>query len=428
MRRFSASGRRVEPVMRIDCDRPLALKDMHRNARLQIRRRRKDFGTLDRDWRVAGDQRGRDIAQGLDAERQRRHVNENDVPYLPSQHTRLNSGSLRHAFHRVDTRFCLLTDQLLKESAHARHARRTTDKDQPVDLAELQARIVEGLDDRLAAPLDDRTHEAFELGSRELVVEVGRRGGGRGEKWQVDSRGGGIGELDFRDLCSLAHPRQRTAIIANVNARLALKRAGEMLDKNAVHVGAAELGVAARRLDLEDPLAEFHDRDVQCPAAEVDDGNTQLLAELIELVGERGGGRLVDEPGRLEARYAARILGRAALVIVEVGRHRDDRLIDRLTKKRLGIALDLLQGQRGQLLRGELLANEADLVALAYQALEPGDRALRVDGLLPSRRLANNDFAIPGDRDITGKGFAAECDPLGAWNDDRTPAPQNGGR
>jgi hypothetical protein len=186
-------------------------------------------------------------ASAIDAE-QRRHVDENDVPYLPSQHTRLNSGSLRHAFHREDTRFCLLTDQLLKEGAHARHAGRTTDKDQPVDLAELEARIVEGLDDRLAAPLDDRTHEAFELGSRELVVEVGRCGGGRGEKWQVDPRGGGIGELDLRDLCSLAQPRQRTAIIANVNARLALKRAGEMLDKNAVHVGAAEPGVAARRL------------------------------------------------------------------------------------------------------------------------------------------------------------------------------------
>jgi hypothetical protein len=79
------------------------LKDVHGNAGLQIRRGREDFRALDRDWRVAGNERCRNIAQRLDAERQGRHIDEDDVAEFAGQHTRLNGGSLRDAFHWVDT-------------------------------------------------------------------------------------------------------------------------------------------------------------------------------------------------------------------------------------------------------------------------------------------------------------------------------------
>jgi NAD-specific glutamate dehydrogenase len=72
------------------------------------------------------------------------------------------------------------------------------------------------------------------------------------------------------------------------------------------------------------PTASFIAR----AAAKVDDDNAQVLAEPIEAVGKRGRGGLVDEPGRFEARDAASVLGRAALVVIEVGRHGDDRLLE----------------------------------------------------------------------------------------------------
>ena len=190
--------------------------------------------------------------------------------------------------------------------------------------------------------------------------------GGRRQERQIDARGRGIRQLDLRDLGGLAQPGERHAVVVNVDPGLTVKCRGKMLDKDAVHIGAAELRVAARRLDLEDALPELHDRDIERAAAKVDDDNAQVLAEPIEAVGERGCSRLVDEPRRFEACDPASVLRRAALVVVKIGRHGDDCLLDRLAEKRLGVPFDLLQQQGRKLLRCELLGAQADLVALAH--------------------------------------------------------------
>ena len=49
-------------------------------------------------------------------------------------------------------------------------------------------------------------------------------------------------------------------------------------------------------------------------------------------VGQRGGGRLVYDPQNLEAGNLPGLLGRGALVVIEVCRHGDDRLRDVLAE------------------------------------------------------------------------------------------------
>ena len=53
--------------------------------------------------------------------------------------------------------------------------------------------------------------------------------------------------------------------------------------------------VAVRRLHLEDALAELEHRHVERAAAEVEDEDRLVGAFLVEPVGERGRGRLVDD-------------------------------------------------------------------------------------------------------------------------------------
>ena len=72
-----------------------------------------------------------------------------------------------------------------------------------------------------------------------------------------------------------------------------------------VEVLAAEVRVAGRGLDLEDPVAELQDRDVERAAAEVVDGDG-LAALAVEAVRERRGRRLVDDAQDLEARRCGR--------------------------------------------------------------------------------------------------------------------------
>ena len=92
-----------------------------------------------------------------------------------------------------------------------------------------------------------------------------------------------------------------------------------------VEVVAAEVRVAVGRLDLDHPLADLEDRDVEGTAAEVVDGH-RLVLLLVETVGERGRRRLVHDAEDLEPGDGARVLGRLPLAVVEVGGNGDDGL------------------------------------------------------------------------------------------------------
>ena len=72
-------------------------------------------------------------------------------------------------------------------------------------------------------------------------------------------------------------------------------------------------------------LADLEHRDVEGAAAQVVDGDG-LVALLVEPVGQRCRGRLVDDPQHVEAGDLAGVLASPAAGVVEVRRNRDHRL------------------------------------------------------------------------------------------------------
>ena len=90
------------------------------------------------------------------------------------------------------------------------------------------------------------------------------------------------------------------------------------------------------------PSAHFEDRDVERTAAEVEHADL-FLALLVEAVGQRGRGRLVDDAGDFEAGDLAGVFGGLALGVVEVGRDGDHGLVDLVTEVGLGRLLELAE-------------------------------------------------------------------------------------
>ena len=135
--------------------------------------------------------------------------------------------------------------------------------------------------------------------------------------------------------------------------------------------------------DLEHALFNPEDRDVEGAAAEVVDGN-QPIVTLVETVGERGRGRLVDDAQHVEARDAAGVARRGPLRVVEVGRHGDDGAIDFevdlacLLKVFLRPPLQLAEHERRDLRRRELAIAETDphdavrLAGETFERQQPG--------------------------------------------------------
>ncbi len=137
----------------------------------------------------------------------------------------------------------------------------------------------------------------------------------RGQEGQGDVRRGAGRQFNLSDFGRFLQTRRSDAITACVNAGSFSEAFRKVLENELIHVCAAKLGIAARRLHFKYALAEFHNCDVKRPAAEVDDTDPQLLAEAIESVSKRSGRWLVDQSRNVKSGDAQGVLRRVPLVV-----------------------------------------------------------------------------------------------------------------
>ena len=113
----------------------LALEDADRHRVLIVLGGRIGLRLLGRDRRVAVDHPGEHAAQRLDAERQRRHVEQQHVLDVALQHAGLDRGAHGDDLVRVDAGVRLLAEELLHDLADLGHAGHAADQDDLVDVA-----------------------------------------------------------------------------------------------------------------------------------------------------------------------------------------------------------------------------------------------------------------------------------------------------
>src|SRR5215211_3549814 len=394
----------------------LALEDLDLYRVLVVVGGREHLGLARGYGGVPLDELGEYPTLGLDSKTERRHVEEQHVLDLAREHAGLDGGANRDYLIRVDALVGLLARELFDLLLYRRDTGRASDQYHLVHLTRLQARVLHRPPDRPGGLLDEVRGQVVELRLREGQVQVLGAvlvGGDERQVYRGARRGG---ELPLGLLGRLDEPLGRHLVLREVYALGPSELRDHPLDDLGVEVVTTEVVVAARGLDLEDPLAELEDRDVERPATQVEDEDGLVLL-LVQPVGQGRRSRLVDDPLDVEPGDAARVLGRLALGILEVGRNRDDRLGDLLTQILLGIPLELLQDHGRDLRRRVLLLVYLDpdvpagagldlvtyppslfldvAVAPTHEALDRVDGALRVRHSLPSRQLPDQTLPTP---------------------------------
>src|SRR5665213_748804 len=228
--------------------------------------------------------------------------------------------------------------------------------------------------------LDQIVDQRFELGARQLDVEMLRAGLVGRDGLQIDLGLHRGAELDLRLLRRLFQALEGQPVAAQIDALLFFELVGEIIDDALVEILAAQEGVAVGGLDLEDAVADLEHGHVEGAAAEVIDRDDAVLL-LLEPIGERGRGRLVDDAQHVEAGDPAGILGRLALAVVEIGWNGDDGLGDRLAEIGLGGFLHLLQDEGADLGGSVFLAAAFDpgVAVVARHDLEGDELHLLLD-------------------------------------------------
>ncbi|EMI50595.1 putative NAD-specific glutamate dehydrogenase [Stenotrophomonas maltophilia AU12-09] len=339
----------------------LTLQHVHGHGRLVVLGGGEHLRGLGRDGGVLLDDLGEHATHGFDTQRQRGHVQQQHVLDIAAQHAALDRRTQCHGFVRVDVLARFLAEELGHRLLHLRHAGLAADQDHFADVARTQAGIVQGDAARLDRLLDQVVHQCFQLGAGQLDVQVLRTRRVSGDVRQVHFGLLGAGQLDLGALGSILQALQGQRILAQVDALVLVEFFNQVLDDAVVEVFATQEGVAVGGQHFELLLAvdvgDLDHRDVEGAAAQVVHHDLAILVvALVQAVGQRSRGRLVDDALDVQAGDAPGVLGRLALAVVEVGRHGNDRFGDLLTEEVLGGLLHLLQHLGRDFLRGHLLA------------------------------------------------------------------------
>merc|ERR1719379_1543050 len=218
--------------------RPLTLEDLDGHGRLVVLVRGEDLALLRRDHGVARDELRHDAANGLDTERERGHVEEEEVgAALTGEDTGLDRSAVRDRLVRVDATVGLLAvEEVLDQRLHLRDAGGAADQDDLVNLRLLQARVVHDVLHRPEGLLEEVAAELLEA----------RAGQGLGEVLAVEEsldletslvrrRERALGLLDF-----LAQLLRRTLVLGHVLAALLVEDLDEVFHDALVEVLAPQ--------------------------------------------------------------------------------------------------------------------------------------------------------------------------------------------
>mmetsp|Transcript_21951 Transcript_21951/g.86050 ORF Transcript_21951/g.86050 Transcript_21951/m.86050 type:complete len:536 (+) Transcript_21951:2893-4500(+) len=285
---------------------------MHRERRLPVLEGREVLGLGDGDGRVALDDTLDQATHGLQAERQRDHIQQQDLAIggVARELVGLDGSADRHDLVRIQVGQHLAAEQLAHGSSHNRHARGATHHHGALHIGRLDLGVTQHALDGRQRLGDQRLGQGLELGA----------GHGHTQLAGVQRRDK-LGRLDRRQSL-LGCPR------GNQHRALVVRRvegpAGERpIGKGAVEVVATQGGITAGRHHLEHAPRQAQQRDVEGAAAQVVDG-VEAFAGVVQAVGNGRRRGLVDEAKHLQAGQFRRILGGLALRVVEIGGHRDD--------------------------------------------------------------------------------------------------------
>ncbi|MNQ22733.1 NAD-specific glutamate dehydrogenase [compost metagenome] len=342
-------------------DFAFALEHLDRHGRLIVVSGREGLREPGRDRRVLLDHLRHHAAQGFDTQRQRRHVQQQHVLAVARQHGTLNRGASGDGFVRVHVLARILAEEFLHLFLNLGHAGHAADQDHVVDVGNLHAGVLDGDAAGFDRAFDQFFDQRFQLGARDLQVQVLRARGVRRDVRQVD-----FGLLRRRQFnlglfSRFLQALQRQHVLGQIHALFFLELGNDVVNDALVEVFAAQEGVAVGRqhfkLLFTVDVSDFDDGHVERAATQVIDGDLAVaLFGLVQAERQRRGGGFVDDALDFQTGDAAGVLGGLALAVVEVGGHGDDGLGHFFAQVVLGGLLHLAQHVGRHLGRRHLLA------------------------------------------------------------------------
>eukprot|EP01084_Bolivina_argentea_P109170 195125_1 len=335
----------------------LALVDVDLDAGLLVLSGGEDLGLLGGDGGVALDEGGHHASDNLDTVGQGGDVEQEEtlggLGLTSGQDVGLDGGTVGDSLIGVDGLVELLTvEEVRDQGLDLGDTGGATDQDDVVDGALVHLTVLHDLLDGLEGVAEEVAAHLLEAGTGDgaLEVDVVEEG------VNLDGGLGNAGEGALGTLAGGAQTADGTVVAGHVALVLALELLHEVGDHAVVEVLTTQMGVTSGGLDLEEAANDGQEGNIEGTTTQIEDQDVALLLILgVQAVGDGGGGGLVDDTEDLKVGDLTGILGGLTLVVVEVGGHGDNGLLNLLAELDLSNFLHLHEDHGGDLLGVELL-------------------------------------------------------------------------
>ena len=336
-----------------------------------------------RNRRVAVDQLREHTTHCFDTQWQWRHIKQNHVLNVTSNHTTLHSGTQSNRFVRVNWVIRLLASQSLNRLLHSRNTRWTTVQDNLVDVVDWQTSILQSLTNRLFRTLYQVSRQLVELGTRQSRLQVQWTSFGCRNKWQIDLCFSCWWQRLLCRLCSILQTLQGQLVSLQINPIFSLEVIGQPVNNLLVKVVTTKVCVTICWQNFENTITQLKDRNVKRSTTQVINKDLFVVFQLVQTVCQSSSRWLVDDTLNFQAGDLTSILSCLTLRIIKVSRHRDNSLINRLTKVIFSVLLGVLQDNGWNFLWRVVLAINRYLVTSFTHVWLDWQNRVRVCNSLP---------------------------------------------
>ena len=166
----------------------------------------------------------------------------------------------------------------------------------------------------------------------------------------VDIGGGHVGQLFLCCLSGVLQTLHSHLIAGQIHTLGALELIHQMVDDSLVKVIAAQVVVAAGGQNFDNAFTDVDNGNIEGTAAQVvyHDG---LLRLVVQTIGQRSRGGLVDDTLDIQTRDTAGVLGGLTLSVIEVSGNGDNSIGDGFSQISFSISLQLLKNHGADFLR-----------------------------------------------------------------------------
>ncbi|MPM63602.1 hypothetical protein SDC9_110483 [bioreactor metagenome] len=308
---------------------------------------------------VAADDALDQATHGLDAQRQRDHVEQQQVAcgVIARELIGLDGGAQRHHLIGIKVGERRLAEEFLHCLLHLQHARGATDHHHALHFVARDLRITQRLAHRRQRALGERCRCGIEIFAAHIQAQV-LATKMRAERGQRRCR--------QRFLAGTRCDAHRCFFCGRGGRCAQLRQCP--FGQSSVVVITAQCRIATRSDDFENAFRQTQHRDVERAATQVIHG-IDAFGGIVQAVGNRRCRRFIDESQQVQARQLGRVLGGLALGIVEICWHGDHRTIDVVVEAVFGA-----KTQRGQNFRAHLHGGFLPACGLDRHHALPGQR------------------------------------------------------